>query len=85
MNAAYNEDGELVGTSRPLESAQLPVSISMAVAKKFEGYTVSKKSLELTFEGETRYYLTVSNDQMAYKLKCSSSGDVEVERKMKKN
>ena len=84
VNAAYSEDGELVGTSRPMESSLLPVSVSLAVAKKYEGYTVSKKALELTFDGETRYYLTVSNDNQALKLKCSAGGSIDVERKMKK-
>ena len=84
VNAAYNEAGELVGTSRPLESNQLPMSISLALAKKYEGYTVSKKALELTFEGDTRYYVTVSNDRQALKLKCTASGNIDVERKIKK-
>jgi hypothetical protein len=84
VNAAYNEDGDLVGTSRPLESSQLPVTVSLAIAKKYGGYTISRKALELTFEGETRYYLTVSNDEQALKLRCSTAGNIEVERKMKK-
>lgn len=84
VNAAYNESGELIGTSRPLESNQLPMSISLALAKKYEGYIVSKKALELTFEGDTRYYVTVSNDRQALKLKCTAGGNIDVERKIKK-
>ena len=84
VNAAYNDAGELLGTSRPLESNQLPMNISLALAKKYEGYTISKKALELTFEGDTRYYVTVSNDRQALKLKCSVSGNIDVERKIKK-
>ncbi|MEJ7589317.1 MAG: hypothetical protein WKI04_17305 [Ferruginibacter sp.] len=84
VNAAYNEDGELVGTSRPMQSEQLPINVSLALAKKYEGYTVSKKALELTFEGSTWYYLSVTNDCQALKLKCSASGSIEVERKIKK-
>ena len=84
VNAAYNDAGELLGTSRPLESNQLPISITLALAKKYDGYTVSKKALELTFEGDTRYYVTVSNDRQALKLKCSVSGNIDVERKIKK-
>jgi hypothetical protein len=84
VNAAYNEDGELVGTSRPLESSQLPISISLALAKKYEGYTFSKKALELTYDDETHYYLTITNDHQALKLKCSLNGNIVVERKIKK-
>jgi hypothetical protein len=85
VNAAYDEEGSLVGTSRSMESSQLPISISLALAKTYEGYTVSKKSLELTFEGVTRYYLSVVNDRQALKLKCSIDGDITVERKIKKS
>jgi hypothetical protein len=84
VNAAYNEEGTLVGTSRSLESTQLPLNISLALAKKYEGYSISKKALELTFEGETRYYITVQNGTQALKLKCSTNGNIEVEKKIKK-
>lgn len=84
VNAAYNEQGELVGTSRAMESSQLPISVSLAVAKRYEGYTVSKTALELTFEGETRYYITILNDRQALKLKCLANGNLEVERKIKR-
>jgi len=84
LNAAYNEDGELVGTSRLIESSQLPINVSLAVSKRYGGYLVSSKALELTYEGETRYYLTASNDRRALKLKCSVSGNIEVQHRMKK-
>jgi hypothetical protein len=83
-SAAYNEDGELVGTSREIASTQLPMNISVAIAKKYEGYSVSKKSLELVFDGLTNYYLAVENDHQLLKLKCSISGNIEVESKTKK-
>jgi hypothetical protein len=84
LNAAYNEDGELIGTSRMVDVSHLPISVSLAVNKKYDGYTISPKALELTYDDETHYYLTVSNERQALKLKCSVSGDIEVERKMKK-
>lgn len=84
VNAAYNEQGELVGTSRSVEIDQLPMNLSLALSKRYEGYTTSKKALELNFEGDTRYYLTVANDKIALKLKCSTSGTMEVERKIRK-
>ncbi|MCW3093781.1 MAG: hypothetical protein JWP81_4850 [Ferruginibacter sp.] len=84
VNAAYNEAGELVGTSRNIESSQLPISVSLALTKRFNGYEISKKALELNFEGETRYYITVANERQALKLKCSINGNITVERKVKK-
>ncbi|MEO6546697.1 MAG: hypothetical protein ABIN94_01810 [Ferruginibacter sp.] len=84
VNAAYNEEGELVGTSRTIESTLLPISVSMAISKKYEGYTLGKKALELNFEGENRYYITITNDRFALKLKCSLNGNIEVEKKIKR-
>ncbi|MEO6730513.1 MAG: hypothetical protein ABIN01_04805 [Ferruginibacter sp.] len=84
INAAYNEQGELIGTSRSMASSQLPISVSIAISKKYEGYTVSKKALELTFQGDTHYYVTVANDRQILKLKCTSNGSLQVERKIKK-
>ncbi|MEO6719724.1 MAG: hypothetical protein ABIN67_05120 [Ferruginibacter sp.] len=84
VNAAYTEQGELVGTSRTMETSQLPLSVSLALAKKYDGYEVAKKVLELTFEGQTRYYITVANNTHLLKLKCLSNGDIEVEKKIKK-
>lgn len=84
LNAAYDEQGELVGISRVMESAQLPIGISIALAKKYAGYTIGKKAIELSYEGNTRYYLTVANEKQSLKLKCTVNGDIEVERKIKK-
>ena len=74
----------MVGASRTMESTQLPINVSLALAKRYEGYTVAKKALELTYEGDTRYYITISNEKQALKLKCSVNGNIEVERKIKK-
>jgi len=82
--AAYNAAGDLVGTSRTIESSNLPLNISLALAKKYEGYTVSKIAIELIFEGDTRYYLSIANEKQILKLKCSSMGNFEVERKIRK-
>ena len=34
VDAAYNESGELLGTSRFITAAQMPLSISLAIAEK---------------------------------------------------
>lgn len=84
VSAAYDEEGELVGTSRVMEVSQLPISISMALAKKYAGYNAGHKAIELNFEGDTRYYLTVVNEKQILKLKCTVNGNIEVESKIKK-
>jgi len=85
VDAAYTESGELVGTSRKISAELMPLNISMAIAEKYAGYQVDKSVIELTFEGVTRYYVNVSNKNEAVKLKCYSTGELDVERKTKNN
>jgi hypothetical protein len=82
--AAYNESGELLGISRILETNQLPLSISMAIADRYAGYTVAKSITEITYDGQTSYYVDVENEKKILKLKCSTNGDITVDKKVKK-
>lgn len=84
VDAAYNAAGELIGTSRRITTEQMPLSISLAIAEKYEGYKVDRSVIELTYEGVTRYYVTVSNESQELKLKCLSNGELEVDHKTKK-
>lgn len=84
VDAAYNEEGELVGTSRRIEAAQIPLNVQLELSKKFTGYTLATKAIELTYEGQTNYYINAENDKQIVKLKCSSSGEIETESKIKK-
>ena len=84
MDAAYNENGELLGVSRVINTSQLPLNITMAIAKKYEGYTVANTVTEITYEGQTNYYVDVTNNKQLLKLKCNSNGDINVDKKSKK-
>jgi hypothetical protein len=84
VDAAYTEKGELIGTARRIAAEQMPLSISLAIAQKYEGYLVDRSVVELTFEGVTRYYVTVSNKSEALKLKCYANGELELEQRTKK-
>lgn len=84
VDAAYTEEGMLVGTSRRIDSGQMPLGILLAIDENYEGYKIGKSAIELTFKGLTRYYVTVENGQETVKLKCYSSGEIRVEQKTKK-
>ena len=84
VDAAYNEEGELVGTSRKIATAQLPLNVTLELTKKFGAYTVWAQASEVTYEGLTSYYLTVENDKQVLKLKCYSNGDIDVKSKTKR-
>ena len=84
MNAAYNEAGELLSTSRELSLAQLPLNITLSIAQKYEKYTLPETATELNFNGETYYYLNVYNAKHSLKLKFSTYGDVTIIEKLNK-
>ena len=84
VDAAYTENGELVGTSRRITADQMPLSISVALADNYGGYEVDNSVVELTHQSVTRYYVMVSNKTQTVKLKCYSNGELEIESKTKK-
>ena len=84
VDAAYTENGELIGTSRRIAADQMPLSIAVALADNYSGYEVDNSVVELTHQSVTRYYVMVSNKTQTVKLKCYSNGELEVESKIKK-
>ncbi len=84
VDAAYTENGELIGTSRRIAADQMPLSIAVALADNYSGYEVDNSVVELTHQSVTRYYVMVSNKTQTVKLKCYSNGELEVESKTKK-
>lgn len=83
LEAAYDETGRLLGTSRTILASQMPLNVTLSIAEKYAGYQLSASALELNLEGQTRYYVTVSNQKQVIQLKCLSNGDLDVESKQK--
>lgn len=84
VSVAYNEEGELVGTSRVIDADELPLAISLAVAEKYKNCTVSKTATEVTYDGSVSYCITVENNKQVLSLKCQANGDIDVMSKTKK-
>lgn len=85
LNAVYNEEGELVGTSRKIATAQLPLNISLALSQKYNDYLLPENATELSYNGETHYLLTVSNSKKILQLNFIPNGEVTVDKKIKTN
>jgi hypothetical protein len=83
-SVAYNETGELLGIARATTTLQLPLNVSLALANKYANFTVSETVTELTYLGETSYYVFAENNKQILKLKCYSDGDITVENRTKK-
>jgi hypothetical protein len=84
VTVAYNENGDLLGTSQIIATAQLPLNVSLSLANNYAGYTLAKTVTELTYQGQTSYYVFAENSKQVLKLKCSTSGDISIENKTKK-
>lgn len=84
ITAAYNEKGELVGFSRVISTGQIPLNVSLAIAGRFEGYKLAATTTEITYDGQTNYYVFAENSKQVVKLNCNSNGNITVDSKIKK-
>ena len=48
LNAVYNEEGELIGTSKKIATAQLPLNISLTLSQKYNDYLMQEYATELS-------------------------------------
>lgn len=83
LSAAYNEEGELIGATRTITLADLPLSISLEIKSAYEGYTVDNAVTELVNDGQTKYYLTAQNAKWKVDFTATSNG-LSIEKKTKK-
>jgi hypothetical protein len=84
VTVAYNENGELLGTSQVIAISQLPLTVTLSLEDKYKDYSLAKTVTELTYQGQTSYYVFAENSKQVLKLKCSTSGDISVENRTKK-
>lgn len=84
VEAAYNADGELLGTSRKISLSQVPLNISLGLSKKFAAYQLPDEVFELNFEGQTNYSLSVEDNKQVLNLKCYTNGDIDIVGRVKK-
>jgi len=82
--AAYNSKGELLGMSRTVELADLPLALSMSIKEQYKDYEVFNSVTEIVSEGSTSYYLTAENSSRILKLKGTSDGQITIDEKIKK-
>ncbi len=79
IEAFYNLDGEMIGTSRTAHLDKLPTNAKRAFAKKFEGYTVKEA---IRFEGteESAYFISAENEKGSVILKVEDNGSVSMKK-----
>lgn len=84
VGAAYDEKGELAGTSEVIDAGKLPENVSAAIAKRYAGYKVSEKATAVLYEGQSTYFFTVDSDKQRLDLASDSEGNFTIRNKVKK-
>jgi predicted DNA-binding protein (MmcQ/YjbR family) len=83
FGAAYNEEGELLASSKKIELGDLPVAVTQAINKKYMGYQLGNNANAITIGGKTYYYLTIANSNQVLNVKVDAAGYISVEQKKK--
>jgi len=82
--AYYSLEGDLLGLTRYISPADLPISLQINLKKKSDGYWISDL-FEVAKNGTTSYYLTLENADSKTVLKSSGGSDWEVFKSVKKS
>lgn len=79
MEAFYNREGEMIGTSQAISPEELPTNAKRSFAKKIEGYTVKEA---IRFEGteESAYFISAENEKGCVILKVEDNGSVSMKK-----
>ena len=81
---AYNEDGELLGTSHLINQVALPQAVTYTLKEKYDDFTISPFVTELELLGKVSYLITLETKAGIVRLKCSDEGTITVEKATKK-
>lgn len=83
MEAFYDANGEIIGTSKSINLEELPVNAKRNFAKRFEGYTVKEA---IRFEGtdDAAYYISAENEKESVILKVGDNNQISTYQKIKK-
>jgi opacity protein-like surface antigen len=73
-SAVYSkDDGEMVGVATLTEVTQIPVSVTGLLQKKFEGYKVTGKSIEVTYNDRVDYVVSVETEKQLLTVRVSAN------------
>ena len=79
----YDQDGNLVRTTRYYSQENLPINILTKLQKRFAGKSVYGVT-ELSSEDEISYHITMQDEKNWYIIKADNWGSLELQQKYKK-
>ncbi len=83
VSAYYNLDGELMGLTRNISSAHLPVHLQASLKKNYSGYWISD-FFEVANNNGTTYYATLEDGNKKVVLKSASGSEWSTYKKDRK-
>jgi len=81
--AIYDQDGNLLRTTRYYSQENLPINILTKLQKRFAGKSVYGVT-ELSTEDQVSYHITMQDEKNWYIIKADNWGSLELEQKYKK-
>jgi hypothetical protein len=83
LQAFYDQEGNLFGTSREITVQELPASVRQDVQKKYAGFVITEAIEFDQTDSGMNYYITVVAPEKYYVLQVTSDGTISVFKKMK--
>lgn len=84
MEAYYDNDGELIGTSRATTLDFLPAKATKKINEKYASYTTEEVIEFDNVKDGLSYYVSLSNDKQKVVLQVTTEGSVSVYKKTNK-
>ena len=81
--AIYDQDGNLLRTTRYYSQENLPINILTKLQKRYAGKSVYGVT-ELSTEDQVSYHITMQDEKNWYIIKADNWGSLELEQKFKK-
>ena len=81
--AIYDQDGNLLRTTRYYSQENLPINILTKLQKRYAGKSVYGVT-ELSTEDQVSYHITMQDEKNWYIIKADNWGGLELEQKYKK-
>ena len=81
--AIYDQDGNLLRTTRYYSQEDLPINILTKLQKRYAGKSVYGVT-ELSTEDQVSYHITMQDEKNWYIIKADNWGSLELEQKYRK-
>ena len=81
--AIYDQDGNLLRTTRYYSQENLPINILTKLQKRYAGKSVYGVT-ELSTDDEVSYHITMQDEKNWYIIKADNWGGLDLEKKYKK-